>query len=91
MLSDREKIIRRTLRVEKRERWRLVEIGIQSGNLGHWQFWQEHTPIDKFDMRYMFGRDSKHLRRHILIELHYLKQSSERQFELEQMFAGVKS
>jgi hypothetical protein len=69
MLSQRERIIREALRREKRERWRLLEIAVRTNSVNHWWFWLEHMPIKRHDMVYMFGHDSRHLRRHIRIEL----------------------
>lgn len=88
MLSEREQRVRKGLRKEKCQRWKYITDLERKGSSAWQDFWAEHWPPDKLDMRYIFGRDSTHLRRHVRIELHYLRQSEERRFQLEQMFAG---
>lgn len=92
MTTERERIIRARTRRDQRERWRAIELLIRNGSDKDWlAWWDEHMPIGKHDIMYMFGRklsDSQWLRRHVRIECHYLRQSKERQFELESMFAG---
>ncbi len=63
---------------------------IRSGHEYVWlDFWRGHWPPDKHDMSYTLGKDNPHLRRHIRIELHYLRMSPERQLQLEPMIWGA--
>lgn len=84
-LTERERAIRRGLRKEKRERWAHVRELILRGSVQMWlRVWKEY---DKHIWKYIFNRQpTPHLMRHVRIELHYLKQSEDRQLELEQMF-----
>lgn len=88
MLTDRERKTREFMRKEKQERWRDIQAKIRDRHVDGWlEFWAGHWPPDKTDCLYLFGRKGdNHLYRHLRIEVHYLKQSRERQFQYEQMF-----
>lgn len=84
MLSEREQAIRKGRRREKRERWAHIRDLILSHHEHVWlDFWREHWPPDKHDMGYAFGKDNPHLRRHVRIELYYLRQSIDYQERYE--------
>lgn len=89
MDTTREQIIRDRSRREKRERWAHIRKLILSNGVDDWlEFWAEHWPPDKRDMQYALGRDGASLRRHIKIELHYLRQPVERQEQFEGVLFG---
>lgn len=87
--GTREQIIRDRSRREKRERWAHIRKLILLHGVEDWlQFWAEHWPPDKRDMQYALGRDGASLRRHIRVELHYLRQPIERQERWEAVIWG---
>ena len=80
----REQIIRARSRREKRERWAHIrKLILDDGGTDWLQWWSEHWPIDKWDMRYLGLQNSASMRRHIRIELYYLRMPLERQEALE--------
>lgn len=88
-MDTREQIIRDRCRREKRQRWRHIRELILSGSEQFYlEFWREHWPPDKNDMKYAVGQDSTFLRRHLRVELHYLRQSVERQEAWEPVIWG---
>ena len=90
ILDERERAIRRGLRKEKRARWKHITELITSKHETVWlEFWAGGYECNQ-DFIYIFGRKpSDHLRRHVRIEVHYLRQPDERKLVLEQMFALI--
>lgn len=85
----REQILRARSRREKRERWAHVRKLILDDGAADWlQWWSEHWPPDKRDMHYLGLRDGSSMRRHIRVELHYLRMPVERQEALEAVIWG---
>lgn len=85
----REQIIRARSRREKRERWAHIrKLILHDGGADWLHWWSEHWPPDKRDMRYLGLQDSPSMRRHIRIELHYLRLPVERQEALESIIWG---
>ncbi len=88
-LSERERSIRVGIHKRRKERWAHIRELILSRSEYVWlDFWAEHWPPDKHDMGYTLGKDSPHLRRHIRLELHYLRMPAERQEALEPIIWG---
>jgi hypothetical protein len=89
LTMTREQILRARSQAEKRERWAHIRKLILTDGVDDWlQFWAEHWPPDKNDMRYAIGKDSRSLRRHVRVELHYLRMATERQERLESAIWG---
>lgn len=88
-LSERERSIRVGIHKRRAERWRHISDLIQSHSEGVWlDFWREHWPPDKRDMGYALGKDTPYLRRHVRVELRYLRMPAERQEQLEAIIWG---